>query len=906
MPDCPNALVRKTSSYCFLLLLAAGVPVPYAQAQEANGEGTIEEVVVTGSYIRSTAVDKASPVEIISSDYIINSGAVDVGELTAKWSFVSGSENNPDAFTAGETQGTSNVNLRGLGLSSTLVLINGTRQTFSGGIANDGSVFVDTSTIPLVAIDRVEVLKEGATATYGSDAVAGVVNFILRDEFEGFQVSGGYEEIANASAGKSSFNLLTGFSGEQTRGLFAGSYYEQDPLSSGARPYTTENAVSSLGRSFLVLGPDASGTGNYSGDYDYLETAPDPNCQENGGVLGSPFVPQGAYGAGTGGGAKCGFLYGPRFNLVNEETKTQIFGTLSHDVSDGLGVSVDVGWTRHEVKDNPQSPSYPNLSFPTILPGQAGSPFNVPVRWYGRPIGAEASSPLAPRKSDTLRTSLEVDGRLTETWSWKAGIAYSRNSREAYQPDTVKSRLNAALAGSGGLNGQETFNPFDPEGNSPELIDWMSYQTYTNKKTDLTVIDFVFSGDMGETRAGAIGFAVGGQWRKEGFSVNRNELYTQQVDPDTGATVPVDLIFLGGGLPVNRSKDSVALFAEANVPVSNSLEANLAARFEELETDSSIDSKLGIKWNLTEAITLRASGSTTFREPSLIQTYNQETSLQGLVDPLTGSSSALFVQVNSTGNTDLKPETSINFNAGIIYSPADNFKLRLDYWRVDYEDVITVQNAQGKLNNDPLGVDILRDSAGTLSGVNVEYLNAQEVNADGIDVTADWSAPLFNGWLRLDLSATHFLGYEIPCTGKNNRGCAAARGTQDVVGYFNFDNFARSMPETKINTTLEWTNDSHKLALLMFYVSDYETTRSIPDPARAAGYSNKVDSWSTLDIQYSYQLKFQGIDTTLTVGAKNLTDEKAPKVYDAANFSYDAKQHDPRGQIWYLQLRAAL
>ena len=135
------------------------------------------------------------------------------------------------------------------------------------------------------------------------------------------------------------------------------------------------------------------------------------------------------------------------------------------------------------------------------------------------------------------------------------------------------------------------------------------------------------------------------------------------VDPDTGATVPVDLIFLGGGLPVNRSKDSFALFAEANVPVSNSLEANLAARFEELETDSSIDSKLGIKWNLTEAITLRASGSTTFREPSLIQTYNQETSLQGLVDPLTGSSSALFVQVNSTGNTDLKPETSINFKS---------------------------------------------------------------------------------------------------------------------------------------------------------------------------------------------------------------------------------------------------
>ena len=154
---------------------------------------------------------------------------------------------------------------------------------------------------------------------------------------------------------------------------------------------------------------------------------------------------------------------------------------------------------------------------------------------------------------------------------------------------------------------------------------------------------------------------MGGQWRREGFSVKRNELYTQQVDPETGETIPVDLIFLGGGLPVDQSKNSVAIFAEANIPITKSLEANLAARFEDLETDSSIDSKLGVKWSLSDALTLRASGSTTFREPSLIQIYNQETSLQGLVDPLTGSSSALFVQVNSTGNTALKPETSLQW-----------------------------------------------------------------------------------------------------------------------------------------------------------------------------------------------------------------------------------------------------
>ena len=126
-----------------------------------------------------------------------------------------------------------------------------------------------------------------------------------------------------------------------------------------------------------------------------------------------------------------------------------------------------------------------------------------------------------------------------------------------------------------------------------------------------------------------------------------------------------------------------------------------------------------------------------------------------------------------------------------------------------------------------------------------------------------------------------------------------------MVGYFNFDNFARSMPETKVNTTIEWASDSHKLALMMFYVSDYQTTRPIPDSARLEGYTDRIDSWSTLDVQYSYRHRFNTVETTFTLGAKNLTDETAPKVYDAANFSYDSKQHDPRGRMWYLQLRAA-
>ena len=868
----------------------------------AQQDSQLEEVVITGSYIKSTGEDEASPVEVLNSDYIVNSGAVDVGELTSKLSVSSGTENNPDSFTSGETQGTSNINLRGLGLSSTLVLVNGKRQTIAAAVANDGSVFVDTSTIPMAALERVEILKEGATATYGSDAVAGVANFILRKDVEGIEISTGYEEITDGGAGKYDVNFLAGFGNDTTRVTVAGTMIKQDSLSSAERPYTTENAISTLGRSFLVLGPNAVGTGDYAGNYAFVETVPDANCEANGGLLGTPYVPQDVvYGPGTGGGSKCGFLYGPRFNIVNEEEKSQLYANLTHEFSDTLSMMAELGWTHHEVLDNPQSPSYPNLTFPTILPGQGGSPFNVPVRWYGRPLGAEAASPIAPRDSEAIRASFQLDGELNNGWNWMGALTYSENDRVARQPDTIASRLNAAIAGNGGVSGNETFNLFDPSANSQELIDWMSHLSYTNRKTEMTVADFVVSGELFDMAAGPVGFAAGAQWRDESYAVVRDDIYTQTNDPVTGDLIPVDLIFLGGGTPVDVSRDSYALFAEANLPLSDTLEASVAVRYEDLASDSSVDPKLSLRWQATDKLVLRASASSAFREPSLVQLYNQGTSLQGLVDPLVGGG-ALFVRVNARGNTDLQPETSTNYNIGAVYDVTDDLTVRLDYWRFNYEDVITIENAQGKLNDDPDGADVIRNASGSLGGVNVQYINAETVDTDGIDLSIDWSKSTDMGDIGVSVAATRFLSYEIPCTGANARGCTGASGTQDVVGYFNYDNFVRSMPETKVNVTADWTRNNHKVALMGFYTSSYETTRGgIP-----AGYSSSIDSWLTLDLQYAYNFEVGGTEAILTLGAKNLTDEDAPKLYDAANFSYDPKHHDPRGQIMYGRIKFAL
>ena len=893
------AMGGKAIPFALSLLTANLLVANTALAQDDNKN--LEEVVITGSYIKGSGTDEATPVDVLDSDYIQKQGALSIGELTQKLAVSSGTENNPDSFTAGGTQGTSNVNLRGLGLTSTLVLVNGKRQTIAGAVANDGSVFVDTATIPMAALERVEILKEGATATYGSDAVAGVVNFILRDDFEGLEVSVGHQKVESSDQTTDDVSVLAGFAvGDKTNVILSASFLQQDPMSSAERPYTTINAASTLGRSFLNLGGLApglpvfiDGTGIYEGTYGPGETIPDANCEANGGILSGGFIP-------SLGGQKCGFLYGPRFNLVNEEERTNLYAAVTHEMDNGVTVRGELGFVKNEVLDNPQSPSYPNLSFPTIFPGQAGSPFNGFVRWYGRPLGAEAPSPLAPRNSEFLRASLDLSGSLDGgEWDWNASVTYSENDREGWQPDTINSRLNAALAGVGGESGTETFNIFDPSQNSQSLIDYISAETYTNTITDLTVADLVVSGpwfDIASTGR-TINLAYGAQFRNEGFRTLRNDISTQQIDPQTGILQDVDLIFLGGGTEPSASRDSFAAFAEANIPLTDAIEMSVAARYESLESDSSLDPKLALRWQVTDELVVRGSMSTAFREASLVQQFNRGTSLQGLVDPL-GGGGALFIRVLTEGDTGLKPETSTNTNLGVVWTPSDNFNMRLDWWQFDYEDVITIENAQGKLSADPNGPDIRRNDSGQLQGVSTNFINAATVETDGIDVSADWNIPAGDmGDFGVQLAYSQFLSYEIP----DGNG-----GTRDVVGSFNHDNFVRSMPEKKWNLTADWERGNHSAAMVVYYVDSYKTTRAVPASAQALGFNSGISNWRTIDLSYNYNFNLGDTQAVFTLGGKNVFDKEAPRVYDAANFSYDPKHHDPRGRMLFARVKFAL
>jgi len=234
-------IMRAGTALATLAAMATIVPTTSAFAQQASDQSvdqaSLEEIVVTGSYIRrKSQFDSPSPIQVVGSEQLDQLGVSTIAELTQTLTINNGAQNNADAFTQNQTAGTENINLRGLGVQSTLVLLNGRRQVGSASPTDGGLNFVDTaSLVPLIAVDRVEILKDGAAALYGTDAVAGVVNFITRDDFEGFEIETEFQTVTEESSHDLRVSGIWGFGDDNVHVTLAGSYFDRTELSSRER-----------------------------------------------------------------------------------------------------------------------------------------------------------------------------------------------------------------------------------------------------------------------------------------------------------------------------------------------------------------------------------------------------------------------------------------------------------------------------------------------------------------------------------------------------------------------------------------------------------------------------------------------------------------------------------------------
>lgn len=871
-----------------------------ALAQETAGNS--EVITITGGRAPG-ALEGDRPVSRISRDDIDTAGFSRVGEALVFQTFVTGSEFNEDPGTQNDTSGTSSVNLRGLGLGATLVLVNGQRQTVASVAADDGSSFVDfNALVPSLAVERVEILRDGASPVYGADAVAGVINVITRDQFEGLETFAEWRGPTEFSGSGTGYALgtITGRRLGNWHLTGAAEWFDRQGLEGFETPFAPGTGLSSLGQpgSFYILAPGGGFevTNANGGPAPIL----DPDCVAAGGrpLATGAQTPFGQIGS-------CGLDFGQFFSVLTDEERLSGFAALTGDFG-ATRLALRFAGAAQDVERG-NSPSLANLRFPTISQTHPANPFGRDVIWLGRPLGERAG---AARRSFEHRTwrleaGLEHDAQaLGRDWTLNADITWSRNTLRATITDTLADNFNASILGFGGdacpvrAPGQGVapgdagqgcffFNPFgsgglvtdpsDPRYNDPAVIDYIIGENIRTSHADLVTGEFTAAtGALFTLPAGPVSAAFGAHLRRETYAVNHGEDFNAD-----------NFLFIVGGPDYSGDRSASAVFADAIVPLTQRLRLQLAARHERQGDFSSTDPRIAAAFDVTDALTLRASWSRSYRAPSLHQEVSATTTLQSL----TIGSQALFRPVRTVGNPDLDPERADTFSAGVSARFA-GVNATLDGWSVRYEDLIVREAANAIIAADLADNGQFDDPrielspAGDVVLVRAAFVNAPRVEASGLDLA------LRGGPLEIGAGALAW-GVDASWIGEFAIVDPVLNREIDALGNRNFTNFARSVPDWRASAFIDWSQEAFGVRAGVRHIAGYRNDE---------GAGSDVDSWTVLDLQGRYTLDLAGTAVTLTAGALNITDEAAPFV--PTPLGYDTKVHDPRGRVAYVRVGA--
>lgn len=745
-----SSYLRSSIHTALLAATVAGAGVASAaEPQQTSFIEEIEVIVVTGSYIEGAAEDAALPIDVLRAEDLAKQGSPSMVELIKTIPSVQGVVGESNQYTAGQTTGSANINLRGLGGARTLVLLNGRRLA----PATTGVIGYDANLLPTAAIGRIEILKDGAAATYGSDAVAGVVNFLTKRDFEGMSLEASYNYI-DGSDGDYTANGAYGHKGENWDMLFAAGYRHRSPLSTQDRDFISADPRRNPQGGFsgaanpgtFIIGPITAPTGTFQ----------DPACAELGVIS--------AAGA-------CQYQFTAFNNLVEEEEHYQAYTEFNIQLGETTEFHVDALYAAHDVPEEFASASYgpqqgatltadgritsPIFAIPKTNPGLAALlPFLTPTQQAAinaastltvsggqwRPFGS-GGNPLTggakqdERKVEGTRLSVGLNGELSG-FNWDVAVTYGENRSQIDTYDIITTRLAAALQGLGGPNcttntpgaqGCLWLNPFSSAiqrnpatgvvnnetftastVNTPELANWLfASNGYADTSTTL-VGDIVLNGQLPlSLGSGDIGWAAGLQYRKEGFERDPNDLTDSTLNPCVTSVTTVlqptvnngclgpngtqsgVFTFFGPITPQDLDRNVKAVFGELNVPILENLSAQVAVRYETYggNVGSTTNPKLSMKWQALDWFGLRGSVGTTFRGPLQTQLLSSPTTALAFT-PAAGA----FRTYDNFGNPNLKPEEAFTFNIGMIIK-AGGFSGTVDYWSYDFED--SLENESG-------------------------------------------------------------------------------------------------------------------------------------------------------------------------------------------------------------------
>lgn len=914
----------------------------------------VERVEITGSSIKRIAAEGALPVQVISRAEMEKSGIVTVEQLIADLNINgNGMDNlasNADvaAGSARGNNGSSSANLRGQGSSSTLVLLNG-RRIASHGL-NGGSV--DLNQIPFAAVERVEVLKDGASAIYGTDAIGGVINFILRRDYTGLQVSTFVDATEGGGGNISRTSLVGGLGNLETNGFnllgtlmlsdskalrgdqrgFVNTFQPNRGLSVDTRgtPYATVFPVSGFNTILNRVGSSAG------------PIQPGTTQQMGGGINVLDLPGQAGCGAMDGGGAydevlwnvpsakwACAYDTGRAAVLQQPVKNTNLVLRGTMKLGDNnllIGEFIrgrsesEKRFSHYQISTSASSTSatfnvmYPRTGssydsvfneiakvFPTIA-GNYGAP--IAFRWRCIDCGNREIATT----SDTGRAMLGLEGSWG-SWDYKAGIstAYSESQSELGGGYYYTTGLMDLIK-----NG--TLNPFVLPGQkqTDAALAALAAQsaagtTLYGGKFTLKQADASASGPVYKLPAGDVMAAVGVDLRRETFQFRGDERTTQTPI----FLAPFDNTNL---LPKPVSRDVKAVYGELLVPVTKSLELTAALRRDEYTGfGSSVNPKFSARYTVTKDVLLRGSYSTGFRVPTFNQVFFgiTESAYSGKdlvdpakcptlkVDPTKPGCESITPTLYSGGKPDLGPEESKQGTLGIVWQPTPNLIANLDWWSIQRDGTIQFLTLSNLVNNYALFSDrFIRDGAGNLLTIDQRWINAGETQTSGLEFGTRYNTTADGKKLTLGADVAYLLK-------KKSRLIANQPFGSSEIGVFSRSNDLGL--RWKHTAFMEVSQGNWTGRLTQVYRSGY---KDYALPGVAAGLIKPAD-WNP-DVKpyllHHVSATYRGIkNLTMTFGVKNIFNQDPPfsAAYDSdtgAGSSWDPRVADPRGRSYTASL----
>ncbi|HEU5134053.1 MAG TPA: TonB-dependent receptor [Steroidobacteraceae bacterium] len=839
----------------------------FAQQQE---EEQLEEVIVTGSRIaRPGDFQSSSPVDTIDRASIEKAGYANLQQLMEKMP----SNGNGAFSTRGNNQdstanGASSISLRGLGADATLVLVNGRRVAISSFAESITTNFVDINSIPVSAIERVEVLKDGASALYGSDAVAGVINIILRKDFEGLELGASYGNTTESGYNEQNYSAIWGFGGEDSNVTFIFDFFKNDTL------FNTDRGTLGTANQTAQGGQDFRSSRGYPGRF-----------VVDGTVRRDPACPAGDI-AGPAGNT-CVYDFGI-WNLLIPEAERGGLMLLGHqDFGDNVQLFVELaGQHNNSIAQGAPTPLDEGAGL-TVPGAHPGEPYNVATTiGLSRYRTVDAGPRRWDISTDNLRGVVGLKGKIND-WDWEVAAQRARSESEQsgdrsmgwVRTDFLQQQINSFA-----------YNPFGATQNPQGVIDQITTSLIRRGKSELTMYDAQISGALFDFGNDAVRMAAGVEYREESV---------QDVPDDQFQR---GLIFGTESVSAAAARDNFSAFVEFAVPLAEGLDLSAAVRYDDYsDFGDTVNPKLSARWAPIDSLAFRGSWGTGFRAPSLAQVGlgpSQEsrffTDSFGCADN-TVYCAATDYTIVFTGNSDLDAEESESFNFGVSFN-YEGFSASIDYWDITQEDKIDEAigfTYQEECNNQASticirGTPLAGDTLGPLQEINATFDNINEQSAMGVDFEANYRFSAGGGTLTFGVNYSNLIEFE-----RVELGPSGDTVVRKLSGEYEY-------PEDRAVATADWDHEKWGVFAAVNYIGSFQDLpdsdfNTVPD------YENdtrNVGSFTTLNLQGRYNFNE---NMKFLLSLDNALDEEVPfAVGDGNNdlYGYVQSTHNPRGRFW--------